>query len=68
MAPKLNQIIAVEKGAKSTTENEITKAYHLDPCPWCHLPVGEHNGAGMQGCLLRYLGQPDSPDSTTRGQ
>jgi len=29
MAPKLNQIIAVEKGAKSTTEGEITKAYHL---------------------------------------
>jgi hypothetical protein len=26
---KLNQIIAVEKGAKSTTENEITRAYHM---------------------------------------
>jgi hypothetical protein len=27
--PKLNQIVAVEKGAKSVVENEITKAYHL---------------------------------------
>lgn len=27
--PKLNQIIAVEKGTKSTVENEITKTYHL---------------------------------------
>jgi hypothetical protein len=27
--PKLNQIIAVEKGAKSTLEGEITKVYHL---------------------------------------
>lgn len=26
---KLNQIIAVEKGAKSTLENEITRVYHL---------------------------------------
>lgn len=26
---KLNQVIAVEKGAKSTVENEITKSYHL---------------------------------------
>lgn len=29
MSPKLNQILAVEKGAKSTTENEITRVYHL---------------------------------------
>lgn len=26
---RLNQIVAIEKGAKSTTESDITKAYHL---------------------------------------
>jgi hypothetical protein len=29
VATKLNQIIAVEKGAKSTLENEVTRVYHL---------------------------------------
>lgn len=29
MSPRLNQVIAVEKGAKSQTEGEITNAYHL---------------------------------------
>jgi hypothetical protein len=31
--PKLNQIIAIEKGMKSTTESEITEAYHLAQKP-----------------------------------
>jgi hypothetical protein len=29
VVPKLNQIIAIEKGAKSTNESEVTRAYHL---------------------------------------
>lgn len=31
--PKLNQVIAIEKGMKSTTESEITEAYHLAQKP-----------------------------------
>lgn len=31
--PKLNQIIAIEKGMKSTTESEITESYHLAQRP-----------------------------------
>ncbi len=29
MSPKLNQVIAIEKGMKSSTESEITQAYHF---------------------------------------
>lgn len=31
--PKLNQIVAIEKGMKSTTESEITEAYHIAQKP-----------------------------------
>lgn len=31
--PKLNQVIAIEKGMKSTTESEITDSYHLAQKP-----------------------------------
>lgn len=31
--PKLNQIIAIEKGMKSSTESEITEAYHIAQKP-----------------------------------
>ena len=31
--PKLNQVIAIEKGAKSATESEITDCYHLAQRP-----------------------------------